>query len=205
MRMLGMFHEANDDVVKAQEIYLDLFEQNVADTQTIKRLVALYRDMEMYPMAITILNKFIETNQEDTEAWHELADLYLSKQNFSKALYCYEEILAHQPHNYLVTLRYAEILYSSNRSDRLNDLENARKYFAHAAVLKTGGAEEPCVRALFGVIRSCKQIEKMAKRDDPKNGEIMQTAQLNLQTYYQTKKNACKGELIASKLPCLQV
>lgn len=48
MRMLGMFYEANDEIVKAQEIYLDLFEQNIADTQTIKRLIALYRDMEMF-------------------------------------------------------------------------------------------------------------------------------------------------------------
>ena len=32
MRLLGMFHEANDDIVKAQEIYLDLIEQNIADT-----------------------------------------------------------------------------------------------------------------------------------------------------------------------------
>ena len=48
----------------------------------------------MYASAIQILNKFVETNQDDTEAWTELADIYLSKQNYSKALYCYEELLS---------------------------------------------------------------------------------------------------------------
>jgi hypothetical protein len=27
--------------------------------------------------AIDLLNKYLETNQEDTEAWAELADIYL--------------------------------------------------------------------------------------------------------------------------------
>lgn len=31
MRMLAMFYEAQDEVVKAQEIYLDLIEQNSQD------------------------------------------------------------------------------------------------------------------------------------------------------------------------------
>lgn len=62
-----------------------------------------------------MLNKHIEMNQENSEAWIELADIYLQKQNFTKALFCYEELLMHQPKNYIVNLRYAETLYSSAR------------------------------------------------------------------------------------------
>lgn len=35
--------------------------------------------------AINLLNKYLETNQADTEAWNELTDIYLSKQNYEKA------------------------------------------------------------------------------------------------------------------------
>ena len=49
-------------------------------------------------------------NQDDVEAWIELSDIYLSKQNFTKALFCYEEIIANMPKNYLINLRYAETL-----------------------------------------------------------------------------------------------
>ena len=47
----------------------------------------------MYKEAIAICNKRIEVNQEDTESWSELADIYLSKQNYAKAIHCYEEVL----------------------------------------------------------------------------------------------------------------
>jgi hypothetical protein len=48
MRMLGVYHEAKGEPAKAQEIYLDMIDENPADQQTVKRLVALFRDMEMY-------------------------------------------------------------------------------------------------------------------------------------------------------------
>ena len=80
MRLLGMWYEAQNEMVKSQEIYLDLVENNTADSQTIKRLVCIYREMNMYPQATQMLNKYLENNQEDQEAWKELADIYLSKQ-----------------------------------------------------------------------------------------------------------------------------
>jgi tetratricopeptide (TPR) repeat protein len=115
MRMLAMFYEMQGEVAKAQEILLDMISEDPSDGQTVKRLVSLYRDMNMETQAIQVLNKHIEMNQENSEAWIELADIYLQKQNFTKALFCYEELLMHQPKNYIVNLRYAETLYSSAR------------------------------------------------------------------------------------------
>ena len=105
-----------------------------------------------------------------------MADIYLSKQNYSKALFCYEELVSLQPRNYQVNLRYAEMLYSSQRNDRLEDLLNARKYFSHAAILKSD-TKDPCIRALFGLVKTCKAIQKLSKKDVPNNREIMETAQ----------------------------
>lgn len=48
----------------------------------------------------------------DQEAWHELCDLYLQEQEYSKAAYCMEELILHNPHSHLIYQRYAEIKYS---------------------------------------------------------------------------------------------
>ena len=48
----------------------------------------------------------------DQEAWHELCDLYLQEQAYSKAAFCMEELILHNPHSHLIYQRYAEIKYS---------------------------------------------------------------------------------------------
>ena len=158
------------------------------DTQTVKRLVVLFRDMDMESQAISILNKYLESNQDDTEAWLELADIYIAKQNYTKALFCLEEQLTHAPRNYLVNLRYAETLYSAARSsDSLGDLQLARKYFSHAAILK----EAPCVRALFGIVTCCSSIAALLaanrKLEDAKNGAVWTTAKKQLRQIYESQ------------------
>lgn len=86
----------------------------------------------------------------------ELADIYVHMQNFTKALFCYEEMLVTMPKNYLINLRYAETLYSSARAnDNFDELQMARKYFSHASILKEG---VPCVRALLGLVQCCQKI-----------------------------------------------
>ena len=79
MRMLAVLYEAKGEFDKAQNILVDILESNPEDKQSIKRLVALYRDMQWHNEAISVLNKFVEVNQEDTEAWTELADIYLCR------------------------------------------------------------------------------------------------------------------------------
>ena len=76
MRLLAVYHEAKGEMDKAQNILVDLVEQNPLDKQSTKRLLALYRDMHMNAEAIELLNKYTELNQTDQEAWLELADMY---------------------------------------------------------------------------------------------------------------------------------
>ena len=159
MRLLAVFHEAKGEMDKAQNILLDLIEQNPLDKQSTKRLVALYRDMHLHGEAIALLNKFVELNQQDQESWLELADMYHSQQNYAKAIHCYEEIMIRQPKNYHVALKYGELLYSTRR-DRLEDMTNARKYFMLASLTK-GTDNKPPVRALFGIIKATKAIQQL--------------------------------------------
>jgi tetratricopeptide (TPR) repeat protein len=85
MRMLGMLHEALQDHEKARDIYNELLTVNPNDALTLKRLVALERDRDRSNEAISILNKYLEVNMQDTEAWLELTDIYLQRLNYSKA------------------------------------------------------------------------------------------------------------------------
>ena len=65
MRLLAMYHESLGDLQKAQEILLDLFNSDPTDAQTVKRLVCLFRDMDMESQAISVLNKYLEGAQQD--------------------------------------------------------------------------------------------------------------------------------------------
>ena len=168
----------------------------------MKRLVSLYRDMQWHNEAIGVLNKYVEVNQEDTEAWTELADIYLSRQNYAKAIHCYEEMVMKEPRNYHVNLKYAEMLYSTKR-DRLEDLINARKYFMHAALLREEGAL-PCVRALFGIIKATKAIKSLnSKQKDENATDIIRSAQEQIRQVYDTK-GCGKSKIALSKMPMME-
>lgn len=77
-----MFFESSNNIFKAQELYLELLENTPDDAITMKRLISLYKNNDMLNDAIAMMNKYLELNQVDEEAWMELCDIYLSKQNF---------------------------------------------------------------------------------------------------------------------------
>lgn len=56
----------------------------------------------------------------DQEAWHELCHLYLIEYDYSKAAFCMEELLLHNPHNHLIHQRLAEIRYTMVNIDEYN-------------------------------------------------------------------------------------
>ena len=181
-----MFHEAIQDLDKAKEIYNELIQINPTDFQSLKRLVALERDRGKINEAIGLLNKYIENNQQDHEAWLELTELYLSKHNYDKAMFCYEEILAINPGNYHVNIRYAEILYSAG-SDNIDNLYTARKYYSHALTLQN---DKTATRALWGLLKVCKAIESNLKKEDEKNTELIKVCQEKINEIYASKKTS---------------
>ena len=80
-----MYYEGAANTFKAQEIYLEILENTPEDCSTMNRLISLYRNNDMPNDAVSMLNKYLEINQVDEEAWLELCDMYLAKQNFTKA------------------------------------------------------------------------------------------------------------------------
>lgn len=72
-----------------------------------------YKIKKLYTYKIELITYYGSFRfMSDQEAWHELCDLYLQEQEYSKAAYCMEELLLHNPHSHLIYQRYAEIKYS---------------------------------------------------------------------------------------------
>jgi tetratricopeptide (TPR) repeat protein len=76
-----------------------------------KRRVALLRSLKKSAEAINSLTLLLDTFPNDTEAWAELADLYLSQDMLSQAAYCLEELILLQPFSHYMHVQYAEILW----------------------------------------------------------------------------------------------
>ena len=79
MRLLGIYYEGKGNLDKASDIYMELLEGSMMDSSTMKRMIAIYRDREMFSECIQMINKYLEVNMNDFDLWLELADIYLLK------------------------------------------------------------------------------------------------------------------------------
>ena len=52
----------------------------------------------------------MKTYQADHEAWLELCEAYLNEMEFSKAIFCLEELILMYPHNHVYYQRYADVI-----------------------------------------------------------------------------------------------
>lgn len=193
MRQMAMMFEASNNTFKAQELYLEILQGTPEDANTMKRLISLYKNNDMVNDAISMLNKYLEINQCDEEAWSELCDIYLNRQNFAKAAYCMEEVLASNPLNYMNNIRYAEIIFSvaMANSNNLSQLETCRKYFSHGLVmidqLDQKKVNINVTRALWGLIKVCRTIQSVQSQKDkadPKNGQVLELALRRINQLY---------------------
>jgi ER membrane protein complex subunit 2 len=55
---------------------------------------------------------FLFRFMSDQEAWHELCNLYLAESEYSRAAFCMEELLLHNPHSHLIYQKLADIRYT---------------------------------------------------------------------------------------------
>lgn len=98
-----------------------------------------------------------------------------------------------QPNNYLINIKYAEILYSTG-SDNVDTLILSRKYYSHALTLQDDDSHN-IGRALWGLLHTCKAIESLVKREDEKNTEIIKTCQAKLREIYGQQKKGSIGNM----------
>jgi ER membrane protein complex subunit 2 len=79
----------------------------------------------------------------DQEAWHELCNLYMMEGDYTKASFCMEEVLLHNPYSHLIHQRIGDIRYTMGGQD---NIEIAKSYYAQA--IKLNGSN---LRALYGL------------------------------------------------------
>lgn len=79
----GMMLEANGQYDKAMQFYERLIHDNPLDQNFIKRAVSVHRALGNKSEAILILSNYLKNNNSaDFNGWLELADLYLSENEF---------------------------------------------------------------------------------------------------------------------------
>ncbi|XP_067625274.1 ER membrane protein complex subunit 2-like isoform X2 [Eurosta solidaginis] len=94
----------------------DLLDEIIAKDETNpaprKRKIAILKEKGKNMDVIKELSEYLKMFMSDQEAWHELCRLYLMDGDFSKAIFCMEEVLLHNPHSHLICQRIAEIRYT---------------------------------------------------------------------------------------------
>ena len=109
-RLDGMLWEAKGMYDDAMKEYDEILAEDPHNILATKRQVALCRARGKHGDAANRLVKYLELVSTDTEAWLQLAAIYLGAQQFKRAAFCTEELILINPMSYLYHLRYADIM-----------------------------------------------------------------------------------------------
>jgi tetratricopeptide (TPR) repeat protein len=170
--------------------------------------VAVHKAAGRATDAIAALNNYLNCFQNDADAWHELAEIYISQHQHASALFCYEELILTNPHNFHYHLKYAELLYTvaipKPAPTRADDFETARKYFIQAVELNPDGVYN--CRARYGVLMVSASLRRLnPKRQSETDVAVFDWASKKLASMNQA--GAQDGEMkkvLANTLEALQ-
>nr|CAG4644264.1 EOG090X0CGE [Lepidurus arcticus] len=168
-RLKAMKLEALERYDEALDVLDSIIKKDETNAAPRKRKIAILKAQGKIFDAVKELTEYLKTFMADQEAWLELCDLYLSQQELTKAAFCMEEILLHNPFNHLYFQRYAEIRYTQGGFE---NLEIARTYFCQAAKLNPRS-----LRALYGVALTSSHIIASPKCQSNKKKECQKLAE----------------------------
>merc|ERR1719219_3290708 len=157
--------EMREDWDAALEILDSILEEDEANSSARKRKIAIWKAQGETDRAVQELVKYLRVFMSDQEGWLELCELYISEQEYSKAAYCIEELLLHNPHNHLYHQRHAEIRYTMGGYD---NLELAKQYYCQAVKLAPSS-----MRALYGLLVTVAQLGGSPKCPNTKKKELL--------------------------------
>ncbi|KAF0717439.1 Aste57867_2292 [Aphanomyces stellatus] len=181
-RLELMLLEANGKFSQADAFYKDMLVKNPSNMLVVKRQVAIYKAQGKIDDAIGKLNELLKNFQTDAGSWVELADLYLSVGNYTKAAFCFEELILTNPLNAFYHERLAEVYMSIGGVD---NLKIARKHLAHSLELNETGRG---LMALIMCTSSLAALKSRQEKDDKElNQRLHQYAVTKLQAAYRAK------------------
>ncbi|XP_076391532.1 ER membrane protein complex subunit 2 isoform X1 [Megachile rotundata] len=165
----AMHLEALEMYNEALEVLDSIIKRDETNAAPRKRYIAILKAKCRIPEAIKELTEYLKKFMSDQEAWHELCDLYLQEQEYSKAAFCMEELILHNPHSHLIYQRYAEIKYSQGGFE---NMELAKAYFCQAAKLNPNN-----IRALYGLLLASNNIATSPKCPSSKKKDAIKLSE----------------------------
>jgi tetratricopeptide (TPR) repeat protein len=194
--------EGKEDFDTSEVIYNEIVSDDPTDQFALRRLIAIRKASNDIAGAITRLNEYLKIYMTDSDAYGELADLYLSVCEYKKAAFCVEELIIIDPNNPLYFSKYADIMYT------LGDYLIARKYYAQSInMLLDGESEDPqnaqlsTLRPVYGLLVTCNALASINKFDSTgsntkkNNTELHKLAETLLVKNY-LKHQSCKKVLL---------
>ncbi|XP_004524327.1 ER membrane protein complex subunit 2 [Ceratitis capitata] len=150
MKFEAMRLEAMQMYDEALELLDEIIAKDETNAAPRKRKIAILKAKGKRVEAIKDLCDYLKIFMSDQEAWHELCGLYLAEGEYSKAVFCMEEVLLHNPHSHLIHQRIAEIRYTMGG---MENIEISRTYYSQALKLNSNN-----LRALYGLYLCCSYI-----------------------------------------------
>ena len=178
-KLSGMLAEKEGKYEEAEKIYNSILEVQPTNTLVRKRLICIPKAQGNIQKTIELLVVYLETFQADYNAWHELADLYLSVGSYKMATFCYEEMLLQSPSNYLLLRKLGECYYllvkdnlkmaitspekALPKKSLTSLLITARKYYCKSLELcQNINNRKTCI----GLVTICYELVQLACRDE---------------------------------------
>ncbi|KAG6898450.1 hypothetical protein C0993_006805 [Termitomyces sp. T159_Od127] len=111
--LTGIRMEASASADVVLQYYQELLDADPTNVAIWKRRISVLRRIGKIEMAVEELLKFLDTFYTDTEGWLELADIYISCNQYTHALEALSHALILAPQNPFTALQFAETAYTA--------------------------------------------------------------------------------------------
>eukprot|EP01122_Echinamoeba_exundans_P016959 TRINITY_DN8765_c0_g1_i1.p1 TRINITY_DN8765_c0_g1~~TRINITY_DN8765_c0_g1_i1.p1 ORF type:complete len:329 (-),score=68.69 TRINITY_DN8765_c0_g1_i1:115-1101(-) len=164
----------------ADLVYQRMLLDDPTNTFAMKRRITIARERRDLTRAVQLLNEYLTVFMSDTEAWLELADLYIQQGMYSNASFCFEELLLASPQNCHLYVKYAELRFTMGG---VENLELAKKYYSFALELNP---DKNTNRAWFGLLATTHALALLA---DPSSGASKKASSAASESKYVAEMN----------------
>lgn len=152
-KLQAMRLEAIGNYEDADKLYEKLIEADEINPVFRKRRIAILIAKGDRQAAIRELNKYLESFGTDTEAWLQLSELFLQEGDYTRAAFCFEELILSNPHNACYLQKMAEIRYTLGGQE---NIEMARNYYEKSVSISSSAA------SLYGLVLCYNQLVQKA-------------------------------------------
>jgi len=189
--------EKYDEAVKALD---NMIKKDNTNSLAYKRKIAILKSQGKTSEAIKELTDYLNKFMSDQEAWSELCDLYLGEADYPRAAFCAEELILHNPHNFFVHQRLADIRYTMGG---IENMKLAVSYYSEA--LKLNGDS---MRALFGLFLAGSSLatnQRVPAPDKKEFTRVMHWAADEISKRYNEKNESKEVAMLEGVLGALQI